>query len=145
MRGSWEVRATRRVPRVGTVADPLPVRVSGWPLSGDAEAVTETGRGEVAIQVDGLRSELRALPGIGGGEIAASVRTETGVSPIGRITAIPRLEFAAVAEGDVVVAAVRLGRGVEEAPSSQVVMTRDDVAILQVTWPDGALSTVRIG
>ncbi|SFR72356.1 hypothetical protein SAMN04488591_3177 [Microbacterium azadirachtae] len=144
VRGSWEVRATRRLPRVGTIADPLPVRVSGWPLTDDAEAVTETGHDGVAIHVDGLRSELRALPGIGGGEIAASVRTETGVSPIGRITAIPRLEFAAVAEGDVVVAAVSLGRGEEEAPSSRVVVTRDDVAILQVTWPDGALSTVRI-
>lgn len=145
VRGSWEVRATRRLAREGVAASPLPIRVSGWPLTGPAEAVAVSIDDTVSLELDGVRSELQALSGIGAGALAASARTETGTSPIGAITTIPRLEFAAVAEGDVVVAAVRLGRGAEAGPSSRVVTTREGDAILEVTWPDGAVSAVRIG
>ncbi|MGN8026874.1 DUF2264 domain-containing protein [Microbacterium sp. 22242] len=140
VRGSWEVRATRRLPRSGVSPDPLPVRVSGWPLTGPAEAAVEVGAGEVSLDVDGLRSELRALSGAA----APSVRTETGVSPIGEVTSIPRLDFDAVAEGDVVIAAVRLGRGSEPAPSAVVVPSSGDEVTVCVTWPDGAVSAVHL-
>jgi len=141
VRGSWEVRATRRLPRGGVTAAPLPVRVSGWPLTGADEAAVEVGADEVSLELDGLRSELRTLSGAA----TASVRTETGVSPIGEVASIPRLEFAAVGEGDVVIAAVRLGRGSDPAPSARTVTTDAGSAIVEVTWPDGAVSAVRIG
>ena len=141
VRGSWEVRATRRLPRPGIAAAPLPVRVSGWPLTGAATAVAETGADAIALDLDGLRSELRALTGAA----TASVRTETGTTPIGEVTSIPRLEFAGVGEGDVVIAAVRLGRGSDPAPGARAVTTDAGEAILEVTWPDGGVSAVRIG
>lgn len=145
VRGSWEVRATRRLPREGVAAAPLPVRVSGWPLTGSTEAVVERDDAAIALDLDGLRSELWPLAGIGGGAVAASVRTETGVSPIGEVVSIPRLDFGVVGEGDVVIVAVRLGRGSEQAPSARAVATDGGDAILEVSWPDGAVSAVRIG
>ncbi|VXB36678.1 conserved hypothetical protein [Microbacterium sp. 8M] len=144
VRGSWEVRATRRLPRDGVSAEPLPVRVSGWPLSAATEGEADVQGDAVVVALDGVRSELRVLSGIGGGAVTASARTETGTSPIGEVTAIPRLEFAAVAEGDVVVAAVRLGRGAEAAPSAAVVPAADGGATVCVTWPDGAVSAVQL-
>ncbi|MGN7862722.1 DUF2264 domain-containing protein [Microbacterium sp. 22303] len=145
VRGSWEVRATRRLPREGVAAAPLPVRVSGWPLTGSTEAVVERDDAAIALDLDGLRSELWPLAGIGGGAVAASVRTEAGVSPIGEVVSIPLLDFGVVGEGDVVIAAVRLGRGSEQAPSARAVATDGGDAILEVSWPDGAVSAVRIG
>lgn len=154
VRGSWEVRATRRLARAGVSPEPLTVRVSGWPLTGPTEAAAEVGAGEVSLELDGLRSELRILPGAGAGDAhdavpaqaTASTHVEAGTSPIGEVISVPRWEIAGVAEGDVVVAAVRLGRGSGElAPSAAVVPATDGAVTLCVTWPDGAVSAVRIG
>ena len=149
VRGSWEVRATRRLARIGALAEPVPLRVSGWPLAGAAEATSEIEAGAVAAELDGLRSEVRILLSVGedspSARTSASVHVEAGTSPIGEVVTVPRVDVRGVAEGDVVVAAVRLGRGGEEAPSAGVVLTHGGDAILEVTWPDGALSTVRIG
>ena len=141
VRGSWEVRATRRLPREGVAATPLPVRVSGWPLTGSDTAIAGSEDAVIALDLDGVRSELRALSGAA----KASVRTEIGVSPIGEVASIPRLDFAEVGEGDVVIAAVRLGRGADLAPSARAVVSDAGEAVVEVFWPDGAVSAVRIG
>ena len=140
VRGSWEVRATRRLPHPAVPTDPIPLRVSGWPLAGPAEAAADITDGEVTLELDGLRSELRALSG----PATASVHAESGTSPIGETTSIPRLEFGAVAEGDVMIAAVRLGRGSEPAPGVVVVPAADGAVTVCVSWPDGAVSAVQL-
>ncbi|MBS1907374.1 MAG: DUF2264 domain-containing protein [Actinobacteria bacterium] len=141
VRGSWEVRATRRLARAGVPREPLTVRVSGWPLTGSAEAAAEVEQGGVSLDLDGLRSALFALSE----GATAAVRTESGTSPIGAVTSIPRLDFANVGEGDIVIAAVRLGRGDEAAPTARAVATEAGEALVDVRWPDGAISAVRIG
>ncbi|GAA4483925.1 DUF2264 domain-containing protein [Microbacterium panaciterrae] len=144
LRGSWEVRATRRLPRAGVPETPLPLRVSGWPLTGSAAADAEVADGAIALDLGGLRSELRILTERGAESVSVSVHVESGTSPIGEITSVPRLDVSGVAEGGIVIAAVRLGRGIEPAPSAVTVPASDGAITVCVTWPDGAISAVRL-
>ena len=148
VRGSWEVRATRRLARSGASAQPVALRLSGWPLAGATAPTAEIEAGAVAAELDGLRSELRILPSAGDDSTiarsAASVHVETGTSPIGEVVTVPRVDVAGVAEGGVVLAAVRLGRGEDPVPSAAIVPASDDAVTVCVTWPDGAISAVRL-
>ena len=157
VRGAWEVRVTRRLAsgRPEADADPILLRLSGWPLSGAAPARAVTTAASVALELAGLRSELRMLGASGtgasgsgasgtGGSVTGSVHVEEGTSPIGAVTSLPRFEVGGIEVGDVVSTAVRLGRGSEPAPQTAVVPAEDGAVSVVVTWPGGAVSAVRV-
>ncbi|QDZ16224.1 DUF2264 domain-containing protein [Humibacter ginsenosidimutans] len=143
VRGAWEVRAVlvgdsgagARGQGAAAGADAVRLRVSGWPLTANSVPVEVVAEGTARVETNGLVAELRVL----GGRGAASVHRESGTSPIGEHTAVPWLEFDAVAAGDAVITASRLGRSDEDAPTARV-----QSGTLVVGWPDGALSTVAL-
>lgn len=165
VRGVWEVRAARVLAAHATPSDDdvegpstHRIRVCGWPLSGATEAGPDSTRayGEVAVRLDDLESELIAIVGA---PATPTVHTERGTSPIGRITAVPWLDFERLEQGESIVVAVRLGRaggdmthsGTDDTtgrnagiPRARVLPTLDGEATVEVTWPDGTLSAVTL-
>ncbi|WP_205865083.1 DUF2264 domain-containing protein [Planctomonas sp. JC2975] len=153
VRGSWEVRAVRVAPldadapadRSGAdtsradafAAAPVAIRISGWPLSSPTPAAAEVSALHARVEADRLVAELVALTAGG----RPSVHEESGTSPLGEHVSVPRLEFDDVAPGETVIVASRLGRGESQAPSARVVRSGAGDE-LEVTWPDGALTTV---
>ena len=82
----------------------------------------------------------------GGGELLLELRihAEEGTSPLGARLVVPWLDFPSVEPGATVIAASFLGRVVSEAPAARTIAA-GDVDELEVTWPDGAVSTVALG
>jgi hypothetical protein len=147
VRGPWEVRAVRVADEAGGASAPVRLRISGWPVASGASATLDRSLGEAEPDQEVARvgsgdlvAELRALTPGG----RARVHAEEGTSPIGTRIAVPWLDFAAVAPGDTVVAASFLGRVTAPAPTGRT-LAAGDTAELEVTWPDGAVSTVALG
>ena len=72
------------------------------------------------------------------------IHAEEGTSPLGARLVVPWLDFPSVEPGATVIAASFLGRVVSEAPAARTIAA-GDVDELEVTWPDGAVSTVALG
>lgn len=122
VRGAWEVRVVRRIADPGGGA-PVRLRVSGWPASEATPAVA------------------RLIPLLG--DATVGTHTEDGSSPLGRTT-VEWAEFDGIAVDDVIGVAVAVGRAPlpEELPALAVLHSADGTATAEVTWPDGAVSTL---
>ena len=143
VRGAWEVRAVRVSDADGRASAPVPLRISGWPLSGDEprESSEPGADGSAArAESDGLVAELVPLtPGA-----TPSVHVEDGASPIGARVAVPWLVFEATHPGETVIAASYLGRGPAGAAPTARTFTAGTMTEFEVTWPDGTRTAVAL-
>lgn len=143
VRGAWEVRAVRVSDADGRASSPVPLRISGWPLSGDEpRESSEHGADGSAARAEshGLMAELVPLtPGA-----TPSVHVEDGASPIGARVAVPWLVFEAAQPGETVIAASYLGRGPAGATPTARTFTAGTMTEFEVTWPDGTRTAVAL-
>jgi hypothetical protein len=143
LHGPWEVRAVR------VDGDPAGarLRIGGWAVAGDTplSQQTTTDRAEVraagrsdsegtdgTAAAGGLRGVVVALHG----PLRAGVRASTGRTSYGEHAAVPYLETPDAARpGALHVAAVALGRVLDQAPKATVDEQRGTVL---VSWSDGS-------
>ncbi|WP_083941723.1 DUF2264 domain-containing protein [Sanguibacter suarezii] len=155
VRGAWEVRLVRV-----DDADPAAVtlRVSGWPVAGDTppRAVLDPGRPSVRVSGDSVRSVLVGLQPAGApGPVTAGSTTSEDASPLGAVAVTPWLAGPVQSNRWWVVGAGLLGDEQAGACSVDVVSPQDahdphvdplgdDVTHVQVRWPDGVRTAVRV-
>ena len=137
VRGAWELRFIRVVRHDGQDLAGESLRVSGWPISGDAP-IADVSSGRAVAASGTLTSVMRAITGF----TAAGVQVDDGATFLGPTSATPWLS-APVLDGDHwVAAAIGLaGDALETAPTAAV---EDDVATVHVVWDDGARVSVTL-
>ena len=146
VRGAWEVRALRVGEPLedarGAASGAVALRVSGWPISADAAPAASVCDASARVEATGLAAELVAIAPVPSATPAArpSVHREVGTSPIAEHIAVPWLTFDAVSPGEVVIVASCLARSESERPTARIVA--EDT--LEVTWPDGSLTSVTL-
>ncbi|ASO21968.1 hypothetical protein FHR81_005025 [Actinoalloteichus hoggarensis] len=164
LRGAWEVRLIRVEESTGAAEEPmsedvdpagLRLRVSGWPVAGEAPPEIEFGPDGEVISAGGPRSRAVGLLGLVGGE---ALRFE-GVSAVGRYSAVSTLVGTGPVEpGRVYAAAFALsGRAAGTASSAAGSASAADVApavdvaisatatgspVVVVRWGDGRTQSV---
>ena len=128
VRGAWEVRIAI-VESLDTDAA-VSLRIGGWALSGDVDAVLgETTADAAHASTGALQASLYALTPGG----TPRVVRRTSASPLGDLSIVPVVEYA-VTVGTPVVTAIALTAGAQATPP---VVDIDGDAVT-ITWPDGA-------
>lgn len=145
VRGSWEVRAARILNADHTAT---PLRLSGWPLAGAEAASAHEDAGSLVLSLCGLTSELHILAPAHnekGSQLKFDAHRECGSSPLGDVVSVPQVVVSGFGDNEIVIAAVRLGRGEEPKPSVQVHPLPEQGAFgIEVRWGDNAQSKVSL-
>ena len=135
--GAWEVRLVRVVRHDGQDVAGESLRVSGWPISGDAPHADVSS--ERAAAASGtLTSVMRSIAGF----TAAGVQVDENATFLGPRMATPWLSAPLPGGEHWFVAAIGLaGDALETAPTAAV---EDDAATVHVVWDDGARVSVTL-
>lgn len=137
VRGPWELRFVRvdRHEAQEVAGDSL--RVSGWPVSGDAPIADVSA--ERAVAASGTQtSVMRSIAGF----TAAGVQVDDGATFLGSTSATPWLSAPVPGADHWFAAAIGLaGDALETAPTAAV---GDDAATVHVVWDDGARVSVTL-
>ena len=155
VRGAWEVRLVRV-----DAAEPAAVtlRISGWPVAGDAPPRALLDPERPAVRVSGaiVGSVLTGLQPAGApGPVTAGSATSDDASPLGAVSVTPWLAGPVNCGRWWVVGVGLVGSGQagacqvdaassQAAPELQVDPIGDDVTHVHVRWPDGVRTAVRM-
>ena len=135
VRGPWEVRLVR----VDALkADVAALRIGGWPVAGEAPAISATDTSAAAAHTDRLTSRITAVAGTG----TARCVVRRDASPLGAAAAVPVIEFP-VEVGPWVAVLVELS-GAASASDREVSVEISDRTV-RVAWPDGHASVTDLG
>jgi hypothetical protein len=137
MRGAWEVRFVRVAGHTAQEVVGESIRVSGWPVSGDAPNADVSAERAVATS-GALTSVVRSISGF----TEVGVQVDEGATFLGRTSATPWLSAPLPGGDHWFAAAIGLaGDALETAPTAAV---EDDAATVHVVWDDGARVSVTL-
>ncbi|WP_448809017.1 DUF2264 domain-containing protein [Agromyces bauzanensis] len=137
VRGAWELRFVRVVRTGGEDVAGESVRVSGWPVSGDA-VDTDVSPGRAVATSGTLTSVMQPI----GGFADAGVQVDEDATFLGPATATPWVS-APMPDGEAWLA-VAIGLAGVDLETAPTVAVGGDAATVHVVWDDGARVSVTL-